>query len=250
MLIINIANDFLALEFLYKKGGIIHGDISMNNVMINRVWDYGSNNSPSQLRAIASTNVPVQNATAVNDNGNSTFQSIIQASAISASQALVIDTPVVYAAATSATIIQAQAASESSPIIQVHDITSSLVTPSPVATPAATVSVVQVSATTAIGQAPTTIEPAHFVAVPTALTCRSPTNFTSMAVIQAPTISESVPDIQALTAGHGMVDYTGTTEHIEASGMIIDGDFMRYEAQETNLTSVRKSVAILDHIHS
>ncbi|KAF8342367.1 hypothetical protein F5887DRAFT_887411 [Amanita rubescens] len=42
------------LEFLSEKGNVIHGDISINNILINRVWNSPSEPSPSQLRKLAS----------------------------------------------------------------------------------------------------------------------------------------------------------------------------------------------------
>lgn len=47
------------LEFLSQKAHVIHGDISINNIMINRVWDYESNKSPSQLCTLASTKATI-----------------------------------------------------------------------------------------------------------------------------------------------------------------------------------------------
>ncbi|KAF8155840.1 hypothetical protein B0H34DRAFT_808831 [Crassisporium funariophilum] len=37
------------LEYLSTTAGVIHGDISINNVLINRVWNYKPGHSPSQL---------------------------------------------------------------------------------------------------------------------------------------------------------------------------------------------------------
>lgn len=41
------------LDFLNGKARVIHGDLSMNNIMIGRVWPKGSAQTPSQLRNIA-----------------------------------------------------------------------------------------------------------------------------------------------------------------------------------------------------
>lgn len=41
------------LDFLDKKAKVIHGDLSINNIMINRVWDHGEKDLPSQLRTRA-----------------------------------------------------------------------------------------------------------------------------------------------------------------------------------------------------
>ncbi|KJA13689.1 hypothetical protein HYPSUDRAFT_114335, partial [Hypholoma sublateritium FD-334 SS-4] len=43
------------LDFLNTKAKVIHGDLSINNILINRLWDYGPDNSPSHLRKLAST---------------------------------------------------------------------------------------------------------------------------------------------------------------------------------------------------
>src|SRR6266576_3165225 len=42
------------LEFLSQKGNVIHGDISINNILINRVWDCSLEDSPARLRLLAS----------------------------------------------------------------------------------------------------------------------------------------------------------------------------------------------------
>ncbi len=43
----------LALDFLHRKGHVLHGDLSMYNIMIGRVWPEESDLTPSELRAIA-----------------------------------------------------------------------------------------------------------------------------------------------------------------------------------------------------
>jgi hypothetical protein len=40
-----MANLLSVLEFLNKKANVIHGDLSINNIVINRVWDHGPNDS-------------------------------------------------------------------------------------------------------------------------------------------------------------------------------------------------------------
>ena len=42
------------MEFLSERGNVIHGDISINNILINHVWEYSVKDSPSRLRALAS----------------------------------------------------------------------------------------------------------------------------------------------------------------------------------------------------
>lgn len=42
------------MEFLSQKGNVIHGDISINNILINRVWDCSLEDSPARLRLLAS----------------------------------------------------------------------------------------------------------------------------------------------------------------------------------------------------
>jgi hypothetical protein len=49
------ANVFSALEFLSTKAEVIHGDISINNILINRVWNYEPGYSPSHLRHLATS---------------------------------------------------------------------------------------------------------------------------------------------------------------------------------------------------
>jgi hypothetical protein len=61
------------LEFLSEKGNVIHGDISINNILINRVWDYSLEDSPTQLQILASnintsTDDPCANDTHDQDN--------------------------------------------------------------------------------------------------------------------------------------------------------------------------------------
>lgn len=250
MLIITVVNNFLGLEFLYVKGGIIHGDVSMNNVMINRVWDCESDNMPSRLRMIACTLKQLA-IDANNSNSDSAVTTKTQASAISATQALVIDTSTVHAAATSTTVTRTPTVSELTPITEAHD--TSL---APAVLSANTVSVAQVSASSVIDQTPASSEEPHFIAVPTALTYHGPTH-TSLAAVQANTNTELGAVVQEPTTAalalrehsSNVVDWTGTTEHIESSGMIIDGDFMQYKSQETNLTSVRKPAPICDYVY-
>ena len=43
------------LEFLSEKANVIHGDISVNNILINHVWNGLLEDSPSQLRILASS---------------------------------------------------------------------------------------------------------------------------------------------------------------------------------------------------
>ena len=50
-----MANFFSALEFLSTKAKVIHGDISINNILINQVWNYEPGCSPSQLRHVATS---------------------------------------------------------------------------------------------------------------------------------------------------------------------------------------------------
>lgn len=50
-----MANFFSALEFLSTKAMVIHGDVSINNILINRVWKYEPGCSPSQLRHLATS---------------------------------------------------------------------------------------------------------------------------------------------------------------------------------------------------
>ncbi|KAF9477569.1 hypothetical protein BDN70DRAFT_881054 [Pholiota conissans] len=42
-----------ALEFLNTKADVIHGDLSINNILINRVWNHTPDNTPSKLRSLA-----------------------------------------------------------------------------------------------------------------------------------------------------------------------------------------------------
>ncbi|KAF9470602.1 hypothetical protein BDN70DRAFT_821141 [Pholiota conissans] len=49
------------LDFLNSKARVIHGDISINNILIRRIWDHGPNDSPSQL--LVQPSVPVASAT-------------------------------------------------------------------------------------------------------------------------------------------------------------------------------------------
>lgn len=226
-----IANFLLALEFLHQKAGVIHGDISMNNIMINRVWRHGPNDSPSQLRAIASgySNSIIY----AKDHDNSTSQSIAQASSTS--------TAVIQAPDTFTTVIQASATSAAQ----------ALVTPAPigvVSAVATSVAVVQASATPAVGQVPVTstiiqaLATSAVVQVPIPLVLSGPEPSTSITVVEEPA---ALAVVRAPASHVGPpVAYTGTTEHIESSGMIIDCDFMRFEGQETHLTSVRNPAAI------
>lgn len=176
----------LALEFLYQTVGVIHGDISLNNIMINRVWKHVPGNSPSRLRIMACSN-----------SRTLTFRTNRANSACRIGQ--VSTTTVIQTPTTSTTVVQAS-----------------------------------VPSTT---QGPTTASTA-VVHVP--------------ATSDEPATSELIPSVQVLatspaltvqehSSGVGiMVDYKGTTEHIESAGMVIDCDFMRYAGQEINLTSVRK----------
>ncbi len=54
-----ILNLFPALEFLSAKGHVIHGDFSIFNIMIHRIFQYAQGRSPSHLRIIASTSANV-----------------------------------------------------------------------------------------------------------------------------------------------------------------------------------------------
>lgn len=50
-----MANVSSALEFLSTKAKVIHGDLSINNILINRVWNYEPGCSPSQLRHLSTS---------------------------------------------------------------------------------------------------------------------------------------------------------------------------------------------------
>lgn len=232
MLIIIVIYNFLALEFLYQKVGVIHGDISMNNIMINRVWNYGPNDTPSLLRIIACAKA--RKATCANIGPQSVVQvsatsttvvraptaftpSIIQTSTTSAAQVLATSGPpqVISATATSLTVVQA---------------------PCPV--PATAVAVVQVAATSAIQQ----LAPTFQVSTASAHVDSAPATYD-------PATCALIDKSRASSVG-AVVDYAGTTEHIEFAGMIIDCDFMRYEGQEINLTSVRNfSIDMFNYAH-
>ena len=259
VVVITVTNDFLALEFLYVKGGIIHSDISMNNVMINRVWDCEPHELPSRLRmlicalrqlAIDANDKDDDAALLTAIEASTTVTTEPQASTISVIQALTIDTSTVHVATTSTTVISTPSVSELTPVTQAHDSTSPLTVSS-----ANAVSVVQVSAPSVISQAPATSDEAHSIHVPTALAYHGPTD-TSMAIAQVNMNTELVPvieepDVALVPREHSdtVADWTGTTEPIESSGMIIDGDFMQYKSQETNLTSVRKPALICDYVY-
>lgn len=53
-LTLKVLNLFSVLDFLSSKANVIHGDLSVNNILINRVWDHEPAKSPSQLRVLAS----------------------------------------------------------------------------------------------------------------------------------------------------------------------------------------------------
>jgi hypothetical protein len=95
-----MANFFSALEFLSTKAMVIHGDISINNILINRVWNYESGCSPSQLRHLATSKADT--ASDVSDVGfydNTMSQSGSGSSAGAIIQSLDISAPVVQAPA-------------------------------------------------------------------------------------------------------------------------------------------------------
>lgn len=45
-----MADNYIALEFLNVHAKVVHGDLSFNNIMINRVWQHKHDQSPSDLR--------------------------------------------------------------------------------------------------------------------------------------------------------------------------------------------------------
>jgi hypothetical protein len=55
-----MADNYIALEFLNVHAQVVHGDLSFNNIMINRVWQHKRDRSPSDLRnfLIKSRKVP------------------------------------------------------------------------------------------------------------------------------------------------------------------------------------------------
>lgn len=219
MLTMNISKFFLGLEFLSNKVGVIHGDISMNNIMINRVWHHGPDDSPSQLRAIAC-------AAASNISQASTSPTAInQASATSTA---INRTPAVSATAASAAQVP----------ITLPPLTQAPAAPIIAQAPAAS-AIAQAPAASAVGQAPAT----SAVAAATI----SQTLTTTSAIAGGLVTSESVPAAPPFASASedgSVADVAGTTEHIESAGMLIDCDFMRYCNQDTHLTSVRNQVFI------
>ncbi|KJA14667.1 hypothetical protein HYPSUDRAFT_208538 [Hypholoma sublateritium FD-334 SS-4] len=214
------------LEFLNNKVGVIHGDISMNNIMINRVWGHGPDDSPSQLRAIACA--AAGNIANANNQNNSMSQSTVQALATSTA---------VSQASTSTTDITASAAQVPTTL------------PSLTQAPAAFV-IAPVPAVPAIAQAPAAPAVAQAPAAPVVAQAPSTSAAASPTIAEAPTTtstiaqglvtSELAPVVpsSALRSEIGSVaDVAGTTEHIESAGMLIDCDFMRYCDQDTHLTS-------------
>ena len=95
-----MANFFSALEFLSTKAKVIHGDLSINNILINRVWNYEPGRSPSQLRHLAISKANM--APDVSDLGfynNTMSQSRSGSNAGTIIQSLDISAPVVQAPA-------------------------------------------------------------------------------------------------------------------------------------------------------
>ncbi|KAF8971030.1 hypothetical protein BDZ97DRAFT_1753385 [Flammula alnicola] len=75
-----------ALDFLNTKAMVIHGDLSINNILINRVWNHGPDDSPSRLRSLAFADANTSpNVSSSNDQNNSTSQS-----AMMSNEALVV----------------------------------------------------------------------------------------------------------------------------------------------------------------
>ena len=68
------------LEFLSDKGNVIHGDISINNILINRVWGCSVEDSPSQLRVLAPSvnTVPKLGLESPHDRPRSDGDSIVE----------------------------------------------------------------------------------------------------------------------------------------------------------------------------
>ncbi|KJA23319.1 hypothetical protein HYPSUDRAFT_201598 [Hypholoma sublateritium FD-334 SS-4] len=255
-----------SLEFLYKAVGVIHGDISMNNILINRVWKHEPNNSPSRLRIIACSNarnrayVNILNnsapqASTVQVSATSTtviqaptnYTTVVQASATSTAQALTSfnhgrsDTGAslgALAATTSITLLQATSAADqasgtvaSVPMLQVSTTSAHFDSP-PTAT---SVALVEVPATpVAVVEVPAT----SVAVVEVPATSEVPATTESTLMLQASATSADISPALAVQADvRPSVDYMGTAEHIEYAGMLIDCDFMRHAGQETNLTS-------------
>lgn len=68
-----IANILSGLEFLKGKALVLHGDISMFNILIHRFWPKGSGRLASELREIASNRCT--NTTGSNDSNDPTSPS-------------------------------------------------------------------------------------------------------------------------------------------------------------------------------
>lgn len=155
------------MEFLSEKGNVIHGDISINNILINRVWEYSVEDSPSRLRALAS--------------------------GVKTSTTLPEGTPLVDNAHDQDTLVFIEADDHNDK----NDDNSmpKLGLGSPHGQPGSSSSIVKGVPILPLAPAPAPVE-----------------------------------------AG-----YNGTLEHIEAAGMLIDCDFMRYKDVGSHQTSVRVS---------
>ena len=205
--------------------------------MINRIFDCDLDELPSRLRLIACFG-ELYALHAGGDNEDDTPWAAILASAVMAAESQSSE----MLAAAKALVINTSVPPA---------VTSTNVNSTPTVSSANTVSAVQASAPSVDSPTLSTSDEAHTIPVPTALTSHGPTD-TLVAVSQAntntelgPVVEEPADEESALALvpyeqSDIIADWTGTTEPIESAGMIIDGDFMQYESQETNLTSVRK----------
>jgi hypothetical protein len=94
-IITKMAHFFSALEFLSTKAKVIHGDLLINNILINRVWNYEPGCSPSKLCHLATSKANM--APDVSDLGfynNTMSQSGLGSNAGAIMQSLDISAPV------------------------------------------------------------------------------------------------------------------------------------------------------------
>ena len=233
------SNEFLALEFLCRKVGVIHGDISMNNILINRIWDWDDDDCPTHFRIIACAHA--QFLAYAESLDLSIPQSAVHVSA-SATSTAVVQASTTSAATTSFSVVQATSATaqaitfESAPVHEVS-ITS------------ATFNSEQLT-TFESNQSIPTFQAAHaasVLAATSALTATSAVATAAVATSSAASsaVASSTVNVEVYSRDLGPVDHTGTTEHIESAGMLIDCDFMRNEGQESNMTSVRNLNVVL-----
>lgn len=102
-------NWFSVLEFLNTKAKVIHGDVSISNIMINRIWTHGPNDSPTQLRALATARADSMSQTDLASDAFSDTEANSDESLSSVQTPIYPLSPVVGPAAVSVPVIQGAA---------------------------------------------------------------------------------------------------------------------------------------------